>query len=124
MVGGGLAAPVAVGAPLGVAAVGAEPVDFTVALLVAAPPSKDAEPASLWTASAAAYDAFVKERGAELDAAVEAGVVYAPKDTGFILCAIPPEDGTTEHGYLVAKRSANAATNMNINWIRIFFNHI
>ena len=78
-------------------------------LLVAAPPSKDAEPASLWTASAAAYDAFVKEKGAELDAAVEAGVVYAPKDTGFILCAIPPEDGTTEHGYLVAKRSANAA---------------
>ncbi|MDF1700157.1 MAG: hypothetical protein P1V36_03235 [Planctomycetota bacterium] len=78
-----------------------------VELLVVVPPPKEGvEPASAWTASPAAYNAFVETQAALLDAAVAEGAVYAPGEPGFVLVAVPPAPGETEHGYLVVQRAA------------------
>ena len=76
-------------------------------LLVAPRPAEGQEPASLWTASADGYDAFVAERAKAMDEALAAGLTYTPREPGFVLCLVPPAPGTSDRGHVVALRAPN-----------------
>lgn len=76
-------------------------------LTVVEPPEEGLEPASLWTGSRAAYDAFLEKGAAEIDAAVEAGVTYAPDEPGFLVAAVPPAQGDENHGVVMVHRARN-----------------